>query len=75
MSKWKEIRNNFIDVKYTYIDAWKTASENEGGNVIAKINNDTYEIEYLDEKARTDTYAQEKIKEAINLLKEGVLNA
>ena len=75
MSNWKEIRNNFIDVKYTYIDAWKTLFESEEENVIAKINNDTYEIEYLDEKARTDIYAQEKIKEAINLLKEGVLNA
>lgn len=70
-SKYREIRNNFIDEEEhkVYIDAWKTGRLNEEGSVIAKIDIKTYEIEYLDERAKNDPYAQEVIKETISDLK------
>lgn len=68
MSKWTEIRNNFIceDSRKIYIDAWITDDDNEEGVVIARIDMDTKRIEYFDEDAKTDDYAQEVIMETIN---------
>lgn len=63
MSKWTEIRCEFydeIEKKYS-VDAWKSADDNEEGTVIAKIVPATKEIEYLDNDAKTDGYAQEVI--------------
>lgn len=70
-SKYREIRNNYINEEEhkVYIDAWKTGRLNEEGSVIAKIDTKTYEIEYLDERAKNDPYAQEVIKETISDLK------
>ena len=53
ISKYREIRNNFVDEEdhKVYIDAWKTKNPNEEGSVIAKIDLATYEVEYLDERA------------------------
>lgn len=68
MSKYGEIRNDYycdIDETNVYIDAWFTADDNEEGVVIAKINYKTKEIEYLDNDARTDEYAQEVIRETL----------
>lgn len=67
MSKWKEIKNSFIDEdeNVVCIDAWKTNDENEEGKVIAKVDITTKEVTYLDESAKTDRYAQEVIKDAI----------
>lgn len=67
MSKWAEIRNDFVceDSHNIYIDAWLTDDDNEEGTVIARIIADTKEIEYFDDDARTDDYAQEVIREAI----------
>lgn len=72
ISKYREIRNNFVDEEdhKVYIDAWKTKNPNEEGSVIAKIDLATYEVEYLDEKAKSDLYAQEVIKETISNLKQ-----
>ena len=42
---------------------------NEDGQVIAKIDIKTLEVEYLDEDAKTDPYAQDIIAEAIEMLK------
>lgn len=72
ISKYREIRNNFINEEdhKVYIDAWKTGSLNEEGTVIAKIDLATYEVEYLDEKAKSDPYAQEMIRETISDLKQ-----
>lgn len=71
-SKYREIRNNFIneDDHKVYIDAWKTGKPNEEGSVIAKIDIATYEVEYLDERAKSDPYAQEVIRETISDLKQ-----
>lgn len=70
MSKWAEIRNDFVceDSHKIYIDAWMTEDDNEEGIVIARIDMDTKNIEYFDDDAKTDSYAQEIIKETINEL-------
>jgi hypothetical protein len=67
MSKWLEIRNDFIceDSHKVYIDAWLTENDNEEGVVIARIDMDTGNIEYFDDDAKTDAYAQEIIMETI----------
>ena len=74
MSKWAEIRNNYYDdIEYkVYIDAWETeCDDNEEGTVIAKINYKTKEVEYLDNDARTDIYAQEIINETLKQIDDG----
>lgn len=73
MSKWSEIRNDFHDEdeNKVYIDAWLTDDDNEEGEVIAKINYQTKEIEYLDEDAKNDKYAQEVIKEVLSDIDNG----
>ncbi len=67
MSKWTEIRSDYYDdiEEKQYVDAWLTDDENEEGEVIAKINLATKEVEYLDSDARYDEYAQEVISEVL----------
>ena len=48
----------------------ETKNPNEEGSVIAKIDLTTYEVEYLDERAKRDPYAQEMIRETISDLKQ-----
>lgn len=73
MSKYGEIRNDFYDdiEKKVYIDAWFTEDDNEEGVVIAKVNYKTKEVEYLDNDARTDEYAQEIINETLREIDDG----
>lgn len=68
MSKWAEVRNDFVceDSHKIYIDAWLTDDDNEEGVVIARIDMNTKNIEYFDDDAKTDYYAQEVIKEAVD---------
>lgn len=68
MSKWAEIRCDFYDdeEKKWFLDAWLTDDDSEEGTVIAKVNHKTKEIEYLDNDAKTDSYAQEIINETLN---------
>ena len=72
MSRWSEIRDDFFDEeeRCVYIDAWRTDNDDEEGDVIAKVYVDTPKVEYLDERARTDAYAQEVIDE----VKREILN-
>lgn len=63
---WSEIRNDFEMDNMIHFDAWITPNDNESGKVIAKIDVHTLEVHYLDERAKTDSYAQEKIKEVLN---------
>ena len=67
MSKWAEIRNDFVceDSRKIYIDAWTTEDDNEEGIVLARIDMDTKNIEYFDDDAKTDCYAQEVINETL----------
>lgn len=73
MSKWAEIRNDYCDEEEekVYIDAWKTCNDNEEGKIIAKVDYKTKEIQYLNEAAKTDDYAQEVIIETLNRIDNG----
>lgn len=73
MSNWREIRNDYCDEEEgkVYIDAWKTSNGNEEGKVIAKVDYKTKEIEYLNDAAKTDEYAQEVIKEVLDSIDNG----
>ena len=62
---WSEIRSNFEDESIVHIDAWITPDDNEEGMVIAKVNKVTGNVQYIDDRAKTDTYAQEIIKEVL----------
>lgn len=66
MNIWSEIRNDFIDNDIVHIDAWVNSDDNEEGKVIAKVNLNTNIVIYIDDRAKTDTYAQEMINEIIN---------
>ena len=59
---WGEIRWEYLDDIIT-IDAWLTDDDMEEGKVIAEIEADG-QIIYKDERAKTDPYAKEIIKEA-----------
>jgi hypothetical protein len=65
MSIWGEIRNDFQDEDIVYIDAFLTDDDNEEGKVIAKVNVRTKEVQYLDQRARDDSYAQEMIQDCL----------
>lgn len=73
MSKWREIRNDYCDEEggTVYIDAWKTFDSNEEGEVIATVDYKTKEIQYLNEAAKTDDYAQEVIIKTLNSIDNG----
>lgn len=64
---WAEIKNDFEDEDIIFIDAWETNSGSEVGTVIAKVYSVSGEahVQYLDERARTDVYAQEIIQESV----------
>lgn len=69
---WAEIRNDFEDEEVIFIDGWETGRNSEIGTVIAKVYsvNGEAHIQYLDERAKIDTYAQEIIQESIKEIKE-----
>ena len=73
MSKWAEIRNDYCDEEEgkVFIDAWKTDSDSEEGTVIAKVDYKTKEVEYLNNAAKTDSYAQEVIAETLKNIDNG----
>ena len=54
------------DFSRVSVHAWKTCNDNEEGKVIAKVDYKTKEIQYLNEAAKTDDYAQEVIIETLN---------
>ena len=68
MSKWTEVRCDFFNEieQAWFIDAWEDGEE---GTVIAKIFNNG-NVEYLDDDARTDSYAQEIIRNVLADIKE-----
>jgi hypothetical protein len=70
MSYWSQINNEFFDDEgFTLIDAWETEDDNEEGKVIAKIDVTNGNVSYLDERAKTDSLAQENIKEVVDRIK------
>lgn len=73
MSKYTEVRNDYYDdiEKKVDIDAWFTDDDNEEGVVIARVNYKTKEIEYLDDDAKIDEYAQEVINDTLKNIDDG----
>ena len=71
-SKYGEIRNDFFDEEEQKwnIDAWFTDDGSEEGVVIAKVDPVTKEVEYIDDDARYDYYAQEVIAETLEFSPE-----
>lgn len=67
MSKWKEIKCDFFNEKEGkyMVDAWKTDNDSEEGTVIAKLDLADSTVEYIDEDAKTDVYAQAVIKKML----------
>lgn len=69
---WSEIRDEFCEVSeegsVITIDAWLTEDDNEEGKVIAKVSKES--VEYIDERAKTDIYAQQVINGATAYLVE-----
>ena len=65
MSKWNEIRCDFLDEndKRYCVDGWRTSDDCEEGKTIAKIDLENKSVEYMDEDAKSDEYAQEVINE------------
>jgi len=64
---WGEIRNDFTDGdNITHIDAFLTDDDMEEGKVIARVSWKTGDVEYVDDRAKTDKYAQEMITEILN---------
>ncbi len=74
---WREIRRNFYNEEEgkVYIDAWETDRDGEEGKVIAKIDVKTKNIEYLNQGAMTDAYAQEIIKQVMEDIDNGIFDA
>ena len=69
-SHYSMIKNNYNDNESTFIDAWFTADDNEEGHTIAKINNETLEVEYIDNRASYDDIAEKMIVNAIAKIKQ-----
>jgi hypothetical protein len=66
---WVEIRDDFEEDGVTYIDAFTTSDDNEEGKVIAKVKSNG-EVIYLDDRAKTDSLAQEVINDVKKRKKE-----
>lgn len=67
MSKWTDIRCDvFNEEEERYmVEAWKAGDTAEHGAVIAKLDLATETVEYIDEDAKTDEYAQTVIREML----------
>lgn len=70
-SIWSEVKADFTDEEtgITSVDAYLTDDENEGGTVIATID-DKGNVTYNDVRAKGDTYAQEIIQEAMRKIED-----
>lgn len=63
---WSEIRSDYTEDEtgITHIDAWVSPDDDEDGRTIATID-DHGNTTYIDERAKSDKFAQEVIQEAI----------
>lgn len=67
MSKWTNIMNDYTDGVETVIVGWKLEND-EDGETIAIVTHETKEVEYKNDIARTDEYAQTMIKKVLENL-------
>lgn len=72
-SWWAEIAIDLYDESEgkVYLCGWETEDEDEDGEIIVKIDYKTKEVEYLDEIAKTDHYAQKVIGEVFKKIDNG----
>ena len=68
MSKWYEIKNEYIENNIVFLDGYITEDPNEEGKVIAKVDLINRTVEYIDEDAKTDNYAQEVIQWSLDFI-------
>lgn len=68
-SIWADIRNGFQYHGEVFIEAYLSDDDMEDGKIIAKIVLKTKTVIYMDDRARDDNYAQEKIQEVLNKIK------
>ena len=68
---WSEIKTGYTDDEtgITTVDAWITGNDDEDGKVIATID-DKGNVTYIDERAKSDAYAQEEIQAAIQKIED-----
>ncbi len=71
---WSNIDTMFEDEEegMIFVDAW--VGNDEEGKVIAKVNSTTGEVTYLDERAKTDRYAQNMITELVDEIKKNFVH-
>jgi hypothetical protein len=71
---WSNIDTAFEDEEegLIYVDAW--VGNEEDGQVIAKVNSTTGEVIYIDERAKTDRYAQNMITELVDEIKKNFVH-
>ena len=71
-SPYSEIRIDYFNEEENkwFVDAWKTTDTGEEGITVAKIDGDTFSIEYLEEYADTDELVQENIKDFLEYATE-----
>lgn len=64
---YAEVRSNYYDdIKgATCIDAWKTADDNEEGEVVAYVY-DNGEVEWCNPQARSSKLVQDEIRKVLN---------
>ena len=67
MRKFGEIRCNYFDEdsKTWFVDAWKTANDDEVGIVVATIREDTYEVSYRRREYARDEGVLEAVREKL----------
>jgi hypothetical protein len=66
MSIWGEIREDIDeDTNIADIFGYMTADDNEAPVLIAIVLMNTGTVQYVDERAKTDSYAQEMIAEIL----------
>ena len=77
MSKWAEIRTDFVDDddNFLRVDAWKTDTGDEEGEVIAYIDTLSGRIIYADPDAITDEYAQGRSWKPRSAIKKSIRTA
>jgi hypothetical protein len=67
---YAEVRSNYSDDNYVYIDAWKTADDNEAGKVVARISTKTGKVEYKTKAAEMDKLVQEEIETVLKIMRD-----
>lgn len=79
-SIWSEIRTDFEDDirNLITVDAWKSGDDDEVGKVISEVSTETGNVQYMDDRARTDEMTQIAIGSAVDIVhkrKEKVVDA